>query len=202
MEEIVVDARGEVCPKPLILTKKALTSAAPEQPMRVLIDNETSRNNVMRFLADNGVAAECIEKDGVFSLLLNGTTGELHHPDAETYCSAAPGLPHVIVIKSNRMGIGDDELGTLLLKAFINTIPEVSPLPGSIVFYNSGVFMTTDDSPVIEALRELEKRGISLLICGTCTNFYQIQEQIHIGTISNMYTILETVTTAGKVIEP
>ncbi len=204
MEEILVDARGELCPKPLIMTKKSLKECAPGQPMRVLIDNETSRNNVMRFLSDNGINAESKENDGVYTLLLHGAAGELQQPDAASYCtvSAPAPAPHVIVVKSNRMGAGDDELGTILLKAFINTIKEVEPLPGSIVFYNSGVLMTTDDSPVVEALRELEKQGVTLLICGTCAEFFGIKTNLSIGTISNMYSILETITAAGKIIEP
>ena len=127
---------------------------------------------------------------------------ELAKPDAAAYCSSTPAAPHVIVVKSTLMGIGDDALGELLLKACINTIKEVTPLPGAIVFYNSGIFMALDDSPVIESLRELEKSGVKILVCGTCADFFQKKEQIHIGTISNMYTILETITNAGKVIEP
>ena len=204
MEEFLVDARGELCPKPLIMTKKALKECTPGQPMRVLIDNETSRNNVMRFLSDNGISAESKENDGVYTLLLHGAAGELPRPDAASYCtvSAPAPAPHVIVVKSNRMGVGDDELGTILLKAFINTIKEVDPLPGSIVFYNSGVLMTTDDSPVVDALRELEKQGVTLLICGTCADFFGIKKMVSIGTISNMYSILETITAAGKIIVP
>jgi selenium metabolism protein YedF len=202
MEEFMVDARGELCPKPLIMTKKALRECIPGQPMRVLIDNETSRNNVLRFLTDNGINAESHEDEGVYTLLLHGATGELQHPDAESYCTVQAPAPHVIVVKSNRMGVGDDELGAILLKSFINTIKEVEPLPGSVVFYNSGVLMTTDDSPVVEALRELEKQGVTLLICGTCVEFYGIKADLSIGTISNMYSILETITAAGKIIEP
>ena len=146
MEEYLVDARGEVCPKPLILTKRALTSCAPGQPIRVIIDNETSKNNVMRFLSENGILAECVEKEGVFTLALFGASAELAKPDAAAYCSSTPAAPHVIVVKSTLMGIGDDALGELLLKACINTIKEVTPLPGAIVFYNSGIFMALDDN--------------------------------------------------------
>ena len=202
MEEYTVDARGELCPKPLIMTKKALKECASGQPIRILIDNETSKTNVMRFLDDNGITAATHENDGLYVLSLHGASGELAKPDAASYCSTAPATPHAIVIKSDRMGIGDDELGEILLKAFINTIKEVEPLPGSIVFYNSGIRMATDDSPAVEALRELEAAGVMVLVCGTCADFYQLKEQISVGTISNMYTILETITSAGKIIEP
>ncbi|MBN1758079.1 MAG: sulfurtransferase-like selenium metabolism protein YedF [Chitinispirillaceae bacterium] len=202
MNEYLVDARGELCPKPLIMTKKALKECADGQPMRILIDNETSKNNVVSFLTDNGFNAEVQQSEEVYSLLLHGASGELVQPDAASYCTTAPAAPHTIVIKSNRMGIGDDELGEVLLKAFINTISEVEPLPGSVVFYNSGVFMATDESPVAEALLGLEKAGVTLLVCGTCADFFHLKDRISVGTISNMYTILETITAAGKIIEP
>ena len=202
MEEKLVDVRGEVCPKPLILTKKALKECSDEQPLRILIDNATSKDNVVRFLCDNGYAPECSETNGTFTLVFSKRGAVLPQPDAEAYCSVSSPKPHVIVVKSRYMGHGDEELGELLLKAFINTIKEISPLPQTIVFYNGGIVMTIDDSPVLPALRELERQGVALLICGTCAEFFKMKEQIHIGTISNMYTILETLTGAGKVIEP
>src|SRR5271157_4884815 len=82
MEEKIVDARGKVCPEPLIMTKKALQSLSAGQKMRVIVDNETSKNNVSRFLADNAMPAFCTEQNGVFSLHVNKTHGELIRPDA------------------------------------------------------------------------------------------------------------------------
>lgn len=202
MNEHIVDARGELCPKPLILTKCALKECEEGQPVKILIDNETSKTNVMRFLTDNGYSPECIETDGVFTLSLFGASTELSHPDAARYCSTGVQAPHVIAVKSNRMGEGEKELGELLIKAFISTITEVSPLPGTIVFYNSGIFLACNDSPVIDALKQLETQGVTILVCGTCADYYNKKAEISIGTISNMYTILETLTAAGNVIEP
>ena len=69
---------------------------------------------------------------------------------------------HIIVIQNNKMGIGDDELGTLLIKGFIAKIKEVSPLPKKIIFYNVGVKLTLEESLVIDSLQELEKLGVSI----------------------------------------
>jgi selenium metabolism protein YedF len=206
MEEKIVDARGKTCPEPLIMTKKALKDLALGQKMQVLVDNETSKNNVSRFLADNAVPVHCTEKNGIFVLHVNKTSEELSKPDAASYCS--PGTPgeenadNVIVISSDKMGGGPDELGAILIKAFINTIKETQPLPGKIVFYNSGILLAAEGSPVIDSLRELEKSGVAILVCGTCVNYFGKQDRIMAGTISNMYTILETLTAAGKVIRP
>ena len=100
------------------------------------------------------------------------------------------------------MGEGENELGEILIKAFINTIAEVSPLPGAIVFYNSGIFLTVEGSAVLESLQQLEKSGVKILVCGTCLEYYQKKEHIRAGIISNMYTILETLSSAKHIISP
>jgi selenium metabolism protein YedF len=205
MEEYLVDARGEVCPRPLILTRRALSACKPGQPVRILIDNEISKNNVTRFLADNGFPLQCTEHDGLYELALFGAASAvLPCPDAPFYCApvSTTVAGHAVVISGNRMGTGDDALGELLLKAFVNTIAEVKPLPGVIVLYNSGVHMATDDSPVVESLRTLQNSGVKILVCGTCVNFYDLGDRIHVGVISNMYTILEMITSASLVIKP
>ena len=204
MEEKIIDARGHACPKPLIMTRKALKELSAGQQLRILIDNETSKINVLRFLSDNGIQASCTESAGVYTVLLSGTSAELAHPEAASYCTIPPRTDHhhVIVIKSDIMGTGSDELGAILMKAFINTIPEINPLPQTIVFYNSGILLAVEDSPVIESLGELEQRGVKILICGTCADYYHKKEKIGIGTISNMYSILETMTCAEKIICP
>lgn len=202
MEEMIVDARGQLCPKPLILTKQALKNRLENQLIRVLIDNETSKDNVLRFLSDNNVKASLINDNGVFTILISESPSELSHPRAESYCVTPSKTGTCIVIRSSRMGEGAEELGGILIKAFINTVKEVSPLPSTIIFYNGGIHLTTNDSPVIESLRELEKKGVKILICGTCAEYYQKKPQISVGTISNMYTIMETLASAGKILYP
>ena len=100
------------------------------------------------------------------------------------------------------MGTGPDELGSILIKAFVNTIKETKPLPKKIIFYNSGILLTAEGSPLIASLNELEKSGVAILVCGTCVNYFNKQNLIRAGIISNMYTILEALTEADKVIKP
>jgi selenium metabolism protein YedF len=109
---------------------------------------------------------------------------------------------HIIVIKSDKMGMGDDDLGALLIKGFINSIGGVTPLPTKIILYNSGAKLVATDSPVLGALRDLEAKGCEILVCGTCADFFQIKEQIAVGSISNMPTILESMTAATKIVAP
>lgn len=205
MSGFIVDARGELCPKPLIMAKKALNDDKIVNEFILLIDNETSKENVERFLKDNGIVFKTAVNEGCFSMIIS-KTGSIVSGKVDDYCQLSKykkvAGDHVICIKNDKMGFGDDDLGGILIKGFINTIKEIKPLPTAMVFYNKGVLLTIADSPVIDALKELEKGGVKILICGTCADFFKLKEKIKIGTISNMYNILETLTNAGKIIVP
>ena len=110
--------------------------------------------------------------------------------------------PLVIVISSERMGRGNDELGYLLIRSFIHTLITLDPLPDTLIFYNTGVKLAVKNSEVIDDLKQLEAAGTALLICGTCADFYKIKDQIGVGKISNMYSILSSLTNAASIIYP
>jgi selenium metabolism protein YedF len=108
----------------------------------------------------------------------------------------------VVAIQRNRLGDGAEELGTILIKGFVNTLPETTLKPKTIVFLNSGIFLALKDSPVLESLKKLENMGIEILVCGTCLDYYKMKEELGVGKISNMYEILERLSHAGNVIYP
>jgi selenium metabolism protein YedF len=197
-----IDARGQACPMPLILTKKALADTPPGSLVQVLIDNDVSRQNVERFCIDNGMHPECSEENGVHTLRITKIAAPLSHPDAQSYCTTAGPKPHVIAFSGNTMGRGSDELGEILIKAFVNIIKETTPLPSHCLFYNSGILLAVEGSTLVESLRDLEKRGVAMLVCGTCVDYFKKLDLLRVGTISNMYTILETMTAAGHVLTP
>jgi selenium metabolism protein YedF len=196
-----VDARGQLCPKPLLLTKKALTELTAGESAAILIDNPTSRQNVERFLIDNGMNPHISEKDGVATITVQKNPESPAHTDPAPCCGDTS-EPHVIVIPGDKMGRGPDELGEILMKVFINTIKETRPLPSHVVFYNTGILLTVEGSSVIESLKELETKGVAILVCGTCADYFKKKETVRVGSISNMYTILETLTAAGHIIQP
>jgi selenium metabolism protein YedF len=100
------------------------------------------------------------------------------------------------------MGEGDDELGHLLMSNFIKALKDLEKLPQKMVFYNNGVKLATDDSPVIEHLKDLEKMGVELLLCATCVNHYSLGAKVVAGTLSNMYVIAEVMASAGNIVKP
>ncbi|HQP49647.1 MAG TPA: sulfurtransferase-like selenium metabolism protein YedF, partial [Spirochaetota bacterium] len=110
--------------------------------------------------------------------------------------------PNVFVIAANTMGKGDDELGEVLMKAFIHTIFDLDYTPDTLIFYNTGVRLAAKGSDVLDDLQKLEEQGVEILVCGTCANFFNIKEDICVGIISNMYDIAGTMSRAGRIVMP
>jgi selenium metabolism protein YedF len=201
MKDHTVDARGLRCPQPLMLAKKALEEMAEGEHLRLLIDNEISRDNVIRFLRDHGLAPVLSLEEGVYILDLDKLAGTTALGDAAAYCSIEkPQAGPVIVINQHGMGSGSEELGKILLQACINTLKDVSPLPSVIICYNAGIFVAAEGAPTVPALADLVQRGVTLLVCGTCVDYFDLKGRIPVGTISNMYEILRHVSTAERVI--
>lgn len=198
-----VDARGLACPKPIILTKKALTEGSEE--FAVLIDNETSKDNVLRFLSDNSVSCSVTKNNGVYTLSVSPSALPLKNTAEDEYCAIPQQMSkngNVVCVTNSVMGGGDDELGAILMKGFISTLKQLDPLPKKIILYNAGAKLAILESAVLPALKELEKAGVAILVCGTCADFYEIKEKVSVGVISNMYEIVESLNTASKVIYP
>ncbi len=134
----IVDTKGQLCPAPLIATKRALKESAVGDSFVVLTDNLTSLNNVSRFLKDNKTGFNYTEKEGVWSLTVTKTTGEMLNPKAEEYCETP--IAHfeqgnfIVVISSDKMGDGDAELGNLLIVNFIKALKDLDKLPSEDSF--------------------------------------------------------------------
>ena len=108
----------------------------------------------------------------------------------------------VVAISKDHMGEGEEALGKTLLKAFIFALTQQDALPKTILFYNSGAFVTSTEGPSIEDLKTLEAQGVEILTCGTCLDYYHRKEQLLVGGITNMYSIVETLEKADLVIKP
>jgi selenium metabolism protein YedF len=202
----IVDTKGQLCPAPLIAAKRALKETAEGESFIVLTDNKTSFDNLSRFLKDNRAEFQVSETGGVWTLTIRKTTVDIIQTNAEKYC--APEITHfekgnyVVAITSDKMGEGDDDLGHLLISNFIKALKDLEKLPQHIVFYNKGVTLAVKDSPVIEHIKDLDKMGVELHLCATCVNHYKLENNVVVGTLSNMYSIAEIMASAGSVIKP
>jgi|DewCreStandDraft_4_1066084.scaffolds.fasta_scaffold03004_3 selenium metabolism protein YedF len=195
-----VDARGLECPKPVLLTKETIEKSNPDN-LTVLVSNETAVGNVTRFAENSGYSVTTTKQDDYFILHLRKMSfQEQSKPAMQSTSMDTVNENIVFFITSNEFGQGQQELGELLMKSFINTINEANMLPTTMIFVNSGIFLTTEGSPVISALQEIEKKGVQIINCGTCLDFYKRKENLQVGIISNMYTITETLMKATKVI--
>ncbi|NLM06946.1 MAG: sulfurtransferase-like selenium metabolism protein YedF [Tissierellia bacterium] len=176
-----IDARGELCPKPVILTKKALEEIETGK-VETIVDNEVAKNNLSRLANSLGyefVATDVSEKE--FRVVIT-KLGEAKVQEQE-----AP----VVMIGSHSMG-SDEELGKILMKSLMYTISETKPYPKSILFYNTGVELCCEGSESLDDLQKLADAGVEIIACGTCLDFLKIKDKLKVGIIGNMYTIYET----------
>jgi selenium metabolism protein YedF len=128
---------------------------------------------------------------------------QFHHTAAPLPVGKAIPLsgPLVLVVSSEVMGRGEHaELGGILIRSFFHVLGEVEPTPAVILFFNSGVKLVVQDSPVLQDLEALAKQGVEILACGTCLGYYDLTDQVAVGEVSNMYTIAETMLGAGKTV--
>ncbi|MGA1863115.1 sulfurtransferase-like selenium metabolism protein YedF [Deferribacter thermophilus] len=194
---MVVDARGEACPTPVILTKKALESIE-EGVITVLVDNLASKENVSKYASSQGLHYEVNEKDGYFEIVI--TKGYTCDIDSEKKAEKSNKNKIVLHVVSDSIGLGNEELGKILMKGFIENIINLDRLPTSIIFVNSGVFLTTKNEDTIKALKELEAKGVEILSCGTCLNYYNLIDELKVGEITDGFKVMQRLFEADKVI--
>lgn len=190
---VKVDAIGQVCPVPIIMTKNALKDIEEGQ-VEVSVDNRISLENLQKMSKEMGYDYTVEESGDIFKIVINKMRESIELRESEENT--------VVVIDSLHMGKGDVELGRILMKGFIYTLSEMEELPKTILFYNEGVKLAIDGAESLQDLKSLEERGVEILSCGTCLNFYGITEKLRVGSVTNMYTILERQTKATRVIKP
>ncbi|HOD41060.1 MAG: hypothetical protein BWY32_02423 [bacterium ADurb.Bin243] len=105
-----------------------------------------------------------------------------------------------ILVTKNYIGCEDNQLGQLLMKSFFYVMSEKETKPSDIILINRGVFLAAEGSPVLSALHELDRSGVSIMCCGTSLNHFKVREELNLGFVSNMYDIVEVLLRAKKVI--
>ncbi len=197
-----IDVKGRKCPMPLIETKKALKEMKQDESLKVILDSETSVQNVMRYLNDNGIAAEKQNNGKEFEIVVNKSVNEVELTEVDPYCEThvPTDKSYVVVFAKDRIGEGDNDLGYVLAGSMLNTIKEYEVLPQKIIFMNSGINLVLKGAPSLVHLTELEKKGVELITCGTCLNYFEKEDQLAVGRVTNMYEILDSLLKAGKVV--
>ena len=183
---IEINAVGLACPKPVINTRKELDKIE-EGIVVVTVDNDIAKQNILKLSNSLNCKAEIIkqEKDLISIEIKKGENviiEEKKQDELEDKC---------IFISSDKIGNGNDELGAILMKGFIYTLTESKPYPKSILLVNSGVKLTTENYDTVGNLKILEEAGVEILSCGTCLDYYGLKESLKLGSVTNMYTIVD-----------
>jgi hypothetical protein len=106
----------------------------------------------------------------------------------------------VILVTTNGMGNADETLQQLLFGKYVELLLQNESLPEVFCFYTDGVKLVCEDSPVLEQLKSLESKGIRLIICSTCLNYFELSAKVRVGIVGGMGDILEAQSRAEKVI--
>lgn len=187
----VIDARGLDCPQPVVLTKRAMDEAGGED-LLTLVNTDIALENVSKLAHSQGYQVE-VEHQG------NDYRIHMSRQSHATESSAIGDGQVAVLVTSNLFGQGEAELGQVLMKSFLVSLNELSQL-NEMVFMNSGVYLTTEGSPVLEILRALEAKGVQIYSCGTCLDYYQLKDKLKVGQVTNMYSAMEILTGASKCI--
>lgn len=198
-----LDERGHACPTPLINTIAALKELSVGDKLVVKVDSDTPVQNITRFANGKNLPVETNKiSDKEFDITIT-KSHEFETEKKDMVCDVNGGNKNmVVVISSNVMGQGDEELGKKLIKAFIFALTKQEQLPDTMIFYNKGAYLTTEGSESLEDLNTLVSQGTKIFTCGTCLEYYGIKEKLVIGEISNMYDIVQMMETGGKLIRP
>ena len=203
--EKIIDCRGLARPLPVINAKKAAEELGSGDVLAVMVDNEIAVQNLTRFAEHKGfgVSAEKKgEKEYVVTMNISGTAAE-NVKEEEVACAVDTRRKGMLVVLSaNVMGTGDPKLGTSLMKAFVFALTKQDQLPDTILCYNTGASLTCEGADTLEDLKLLESEGVTILTCGTCLDFYGLKEKLAVGTVTNMYDIVERMENAARIIKP
>ncbi len=202
---ITVNAMGDNCPIPVIKTKKAMQALTGPETIEVLVDNEIAVQNVSKMASSGGgkVSSEKLgENEYKIVIAMEGAPSAAETAGENAACIPDMRDNMVVVVSSDRMGSGNDELGKVLIKGFIFAVTQLDTLPKTMLFYNGGATITCEGSDSLEDLKSLEAQGVEILTCGTCLDYYGLKEKLAVGAVTNMYSIVEKMAGAGGILRP
>lgn len=205
MEKKMVNALGDVCPVPLVKAKNAIAELEDGGKVEVLVDNEIAVQNLEKMAQQKGYGfAVKEEKEKEYHVILTVTKKE-EAEEGQVVCLVpenAAKKTKLVVLSTDHMGEGAEELGKVLMKSFLYALTQQEELPDTVLCYNGGAKLTCEGSESLEDLKNLEERGVEILTCGTCLNFYGIAEKLQVGGVTNMYDIVERMEKTDRIIKP
>ena len=202
MSNVTLECKGLPCPQPVLKCKDSVEADNPAKIV-VIVDNDPARENVSRFLATRGyaVSSEASENGFTVTAVRSGdeeceackvmTGQEMADLDSQKI---------LVFITADVMGSGDDQLGGNLMYNFLVTLKELGPDLWRIILVNGGVKLAVADNRCMVELEKLEKNGVSVLVCGTCLEFFGLTGQQGVGEVTNMLDVVTSFQLASKTI--
>jgi len=185
----IIDCKGLNCPIPVVNTKKYFDNLESGVGVTI-VDNEVAKNNVVKFVRGNGFTYEVEEKEGnLFYITI--TKGEAKAEELKLENTTSREEIFTIVIGSDKLGNGDDELGVALMKSYLFALSEAEVVPDNLLFLNAGVKLVVEGALTLDSIKRLEERGVNVQSCGLCLDFYGLKNNLEVGEITNMYAIIE-----------
>lgn len=200
-----IDARGKACPQPVLDARQVLEDPAVTEA-EVLVDNQAAAENVARMARSQGCEVR-LEDSGAGELRVLLTRRVASAPvgsAAEASHGPGCGAPTevAVFVASDGIGRGDEELGRALMLAFLGVLKELVPRPTSLLLMNAGVRLATEGSRALPAIAELEGMGVEVLACGTCLDFFGLDDKLAAGRVSNMLEIASRLISSDRVVRP
>ncbi len=192
-----IDARNLACPRPVVLALEALPKLAAGESLQVVVNESVAVGNLTRLAAEKNcdLATATNAKETTLTLTPRAavSASESAEAEAQELCDIPASGASVIAVDTDSMGRGNEELGKILVKGFIYALAHQDKVPEKMLFFNGGAHLTCEGSESLEDIRELEKRGTTILTCGTCLDFYGIRDKLAVGGVTNLYEIAKTV---------
>lgn len=193
-----LDCRGQTCPQPVIETRNFLAAHPDQDEIEVLVDNLAAAQNVERFLGSQGFQVSIQGTEPDFKVVGERLESGSCVSSLEDF--GEKGQKTLIMVTQDVMGRGDDKLGTLLMLNFLRTLKEMGNALWRLIFVNAGVKLTIEGAETLPVIQELEKEGVSVLVCGTCLNHFNLLEKKQCGETTNMLDMVTSLQVADKVI--
>lgn len=193
----IIDAKGKACPMPVIMAKKEIDLGT--KFFSVDVDNSIAVENLKKLANSQGFETKIEEKEGIYTVHFSKGCEECQEVLNKIQGKKSLG-DWCIFIGKDIIGAGAEELGKSLMKMFFYTLAEDEDLPKAVLFMNDGVKVPTLNEQAIEHLNVLVEKGVNVLVCGACLNYYNLEGELKVGTVSNMYDIVGVMKSTSKVI--
>lgn len=193
--ETSIDCCGLQCPLPVVACRDIIEKSSPAK-LTVLVDNLASLENVRLYLAKQGYNVTANQKSTDKWQIEAVKTKETALPEITLNNNSKT----LVLLTTETLGRGDEELGKKLMETFLATLAEIQPW--RIILLNGAVKLAAMQGAALESLKKLSANGTTILVCGTCLSYYNLLEKKETGETTNMMDVITSLQIAEKVIRP